>query len=158
MRRLFLAAAFLALSAVPSLADNAQVKRVLEEARLMGTWGVDCEAMASSTDWEQIVVDERGVAQSIVGGDDSIWTYDIVEAERLNAGEVRLKFVPVEDPNEGEDDREPIILVYRIDGDRQMTWRSTRASGGALITDGLFADGETRSEWYQRCPKGIPVP
>ena len=159
MRRLVLAAAFLALSAFPAAADPAEVKRVLEEAGLFGHWGVDCEAMASSTEWEQIVVDARGVPQSIVGGDDSIWTYDIVAAERLDADEVRMSFSPVDLP--GDDVVSPddgIVVVYRVEANRQMTWQSTTAGGERLIADGRFRDGDSRSEWYNRCPKGIPTP
>lgn len=164
MRRLLLAAVCLALSTGAlstgaAAADPAAVREVMEEARLIGTWGLDCQAMASSTDWEQIIVDERGVVQSIVGGDDSIWTYDIIDAEILLGGDVRMTFQPVEAPG-GEDARGqgPLLLVYRVEADRQMTWHSRRAGGQALITEGVFADGETRSEWYQRCPNGIPTP
>lgn len=146
-------------SAPPALADNAAVKRTLEEVGLIGTWGLDCEAMASSTGWEEIVVDERGVVQSIEGGDNSIYTYDIVEATRLDERDVRMKFVPVDDDGDDEDDAgENLIVVYRVEADRQMSWSSRLEGGDALITDGLFRDGETRSQWYQRCPKGIPVP
>lgn len=159
MRRLMFVAALLVLAAAPARADPAAVREVLEEARLIGTWGVDCAAMASSLDWEQIVVDDRGVPQSIVGGDDSIWTYDIVDAEILLGGDVRMRFEPVDGPGEADAGQlSALVLVYKVERDRQMTWHSRRVGGQVLITEGLFADGETRSEWYYRCPNGIPTP
>jgi len=159
MRPLAFAAALLALAAAPARADPAAVADVLQEARLFGTWGVDCSAMASSLDWEQIVMDPGGVPQSIVGGDDSIWTYEIVDAEILLGGDVRMTFRPIDGPG-GEDvtERSALSLVYRVERDRQMTWHSRRVGGQVLITEGLFADGETRSDWYYRCPRGIPTP
>ena len=37
-------------------AANAKVRQVFEAAGLIGTWGVDCNAQASSTEWESITI------------------------------------------------------------------------------------------------------
>jgi hypothetical protein len=170
MRTAFYAAvaAFALAAAAPASAvekaDNAQVGRVLERAGLVGVWGTDCDN-AGSTEWETIAADDRGVFQSIEGSDDAISTYDIVSARRLNSRDIRMDMVYVndepsdaegEDPDSGAYSR--ITVVYRIEGDKQMTWSSVAANGDKLITSGVFAGGEQRSEWYHRCPNGRPVP
>jgi hypothetical protein len=169
MRTPFFAAlaAFSLAAAAPASAvekaDNAQVGRVLERAGLVGVWGTDCDNPAS-TEWETIAADERGVFQSIEGDDDAISTYDIVSARRLNSRDIRMDMVYVNDaPSDAEgeetgDRYSRITVVYRIEGDRQMTWSSVAANGDKLITAGVFADGEQRSEWYHRCPNGRPAP
>lgn len=177
MRNLMIAAVAattlsLGLAAVPAHADSApnyvEVRRVLETMGLLGTWGVDCNAMPSSTEWETIEVTDKGVVQSVEGGDDVISTYLIIDARRLNSREVRMRllYVPEEGPDSEGDDYSPdqvTTVVYRVEGDRQMTWSSVGASGEPLITDGVFIggdgeDGSGRSKWYNRCPRGVPTP
>jgi hypothetical protein len=167
MRTAFLAfpvAFTVATAALPAAAvgapDNRMIGRVLDQAGLVGVWGTDCDN-ASSTEWETIAADDRGVYQSIEGGDDYVSTYDIVSAERLNVRDIRMDMVIINDEmSEAESaaDQQRITVVYRIEGDRQMTWSSVGANGEKLITRGVFADGERRSEWYHRCPNGRPVP
>ena len=159
MRTLFaLTALVAALSAAPVLAadpapENAAVRRTLEAAGLMGVWGVDCDAMASSLQWEQIVMGDDGWVQSVEGGDDSIASYRITAVERLNATDLRMTFAPVDPAVDGEG----LEVVYRVEPDRQMTWSSKTQAGEVLVADGRFTDGEM-GQWYQRCPKGIPTP
>ena len=159
----FAGLAALTLAAAPATAatDNAGIRRVVESFGLMGDWGVDCDAMPSSTEWETIEVSDKGVVQSIEGGDDVITTYNIIEARRLNRREIRMKlqYVP-EDGEEGGDysPDEAVTVVYRVEANRQMTWSSVGANGEKLIERGQFVTSEGSSQWYQRCPRGIPVP
>lgn len=173
MRNLMIAAvAAIALSfglaAVPAHADSApdyaKVRRVLDSMGLMGTWGVDCNAMPSSTDWETIEVTDKGVVQSVEGGDDVISTYRIISAKRLNRTDVRMKFLYIpEGGTDAEDGGDPspeqaTTVVYRVEANRQMTWSSIGPDGEALITAGVFADGDEHSEWYNRCPAAPAAP
>jgi len=167
MRSFLLAAAAatalsVGLAAAPAHAGGApnyaKVRRVLDSMGLMGSWGVDCNAMPSSTQWETIEVTDKGVVQSVEGGDDSISTYRIISAKRLNRTDVRMKFLYIpEGGTDAEDGGEPspeqaTTVVYRVEANRQMTWSSVGPDGEALITAGVFADGDEHSEWYNRCP------
>src|SRR3569832_730952 len=101
MRTLFFAGfAALFLTAAPAAADpvtlhptDAATVRVIRDAGLMGVWGVDCNAMASSTEWETIALSDKGVLTSEQGGDDVISTYLIMDAVRLSPTEVRMKLL-----------------------------------------------------------------
>ncbi|MBX7248694.1 MAG: hypothetical protein K1X35_06515 [Caulobacteraceae bacterium] len=169
MRTAFLALAALTLvAAAPAAAvtppDNARIGRVLNEAGLVGVWGTHCDDV-NSDDWETIAADARGVYQSVEGGDDYVSTYDIISARRLNSRDVQMDMVliPDEDSDAEGDDPEAdaynqITVVYRIEGDKQMTWSSVTSRGEKLITRGVFAGGDQRSEWYYRCPNGRPTP
>ncbi len=132
-------------------ATRAKVRQVFEAAGLIGTWGVDCNAQASSTEWEIITVESDGSVQTAMGGDDELDVFDVVDARRLNSRDVWMKVI-------AEDDGRPMTFVYRVEPNRQMTWSSVNAEGRKLITRGVFANGEDRSSWYNRCPAGVPAP
>jgi hypothetical protein len=159
---LFGALAALVLTAAPAHAGGApnypKVRKVLEAAGLMGRWGVDCDAPAGSTEWETIEVTDKGIVQSVEGGDDVISTYYITEARRLSATEVRMKLLYIpEGGTDAEDDDIPggenaTTVVYRVEANRQMTWTSIGPDGAPLITDGAFIDSDEHSKWYNRCP------
>lgn len=147
----FAAAPASAAGAPADAATRAKVRQVFEAAGLIGTWGVDCNASASSTEWEVITVEPDGSVQSAMGGDDEITTFDIIDARRLNSREVWMKVI-------NTDDGESMTFVYRVEPNRQMTWSSINGEGQRLITRGRFANGDDTSSWYNRCPAGIPQP
>ncbi len=132
-------------------AANAKVRQVFEAAGLIGTWGVDCNAQASSTEWEIITIEPDGSVQTAMGGDDELDVFDVVDARRLNSRDIWMKVI-------AEDDGRTMTFVYRVEANRQMTWSSINAEGRKLITRGLFANGDDRSSWYNRCPAGVPAP
>lgn len=131
-------------------AANAKVRQVFEAAGLIGTWGVDCNA-ASSSEWEIITVEPDGSVQTAMGSVDEPDVYDIVDARRLNSREIWMKVIDV-------DDGKSMTFVYKVEPNRQMTWSSINSEGRRLITRGVFANGEDRSSWYNRCPAGVPAP
>lgn len=164
MRTLVFAGLAALTLAAPATAatDNAGIRRVIESMGLMGEWGVDCDAMPSSTEWETIAVSDKGVVQSIEGGDDVITTYNIIEATRLNRREIRMKlqYIPEDGPdNEGGDysPDEATTVVYRVEANRQMTWSSVGPDGEPLITRGQFVTSDGSSKWYNRCPAQVPA-
>ena len=132
-------------------ATRAKVRQVFEAAGLIGTWGVDCNAQASSTEWEIITIEPDGSVQTAMGGDDELDVFDIVDARRLNNRDIWMKVI-------AEDDGRPMTFVYRVEPNRQMTWSSINAEGRRLITRGRFANGQDQSSWYNRCPAGVPAP
>ena len=132
-------------------AANAKVRQVFEAAGLIGTWGVDCNAQASSTEWEIITIEPDGSVQTAMGGDDELDVFDVVDARRLNSRDIWMKVI-------AEDDGRAMTFVYRVEANRQMTWSSVNAEGRKLITRGLFANRQDRSSWYNRCPAGVPAP
>lgn len=132
-------------------ATRAKVRQVFEAAGLIGTWGVDCNAQASSTEWEIITIEPDGSVQTAMGGDDELDVFEIVEARRLNSRDIWMKVVDTEDGDS-------MTFVYRVEPNRQMTWSSINAEGRRLITRGLFANRQDRSSWYNRCPAGVPGP
>jgi hypothetical protein len=134
-----------------SAAANAKVRQVFEAAGLIGTWGVDCNAPASSTEWEIITIEPDGSVQTAMGGDDELDVFAIVEARRLNSRDIWMKVI-------AEEDGRAMTFVYRVEPNRQMTWSSINSEGRRLITRGLFANGQDRSSWYNRCPAGVPAP
>jgi hypothetical protein len=148
------AALTFAAAAFPTRADNADVQRVLSGAGLMGSWAVDCSATPGETEYEDIVSDARGGVQSLEGGHEYQSNYDIVEAERVGDHDVRMRMIPLplddEQPPAG-----PIVVVYRVEGDQQMTWSSVTAAGEVLIAEGQFAGSEQHSQWYHRCPASL---
>jgi len=131
-----------------SPADRARVKLVLEESGLVGTWGVDCSGPRASPDWEHIQIDEGGLARTVLGADEYETSYTFIDAARTAPGEVKATVVA------DAPDRK-LVVVYRVDGDRQMTWATATTDGEPLITDGVSKSGR-HSEWYHRCPNGIP--
>lgn len=138
-------------SPAANAAANAKVRQVFEAAGLIGTWGVDCNAPASSTEWEIITVEPDGSVQTAMGGDDELDVFTIVDARRLNSRDIWMKVI-------AEDDGKSMTFVYRVEPNRQMTWSSINSEGRRLITRGLFANGSDRSSWYNRCPAGVPAP
>jgi hypothetical protein len=149
-----------ALSAAPAraadaapvdAATRAKVRQVFEAAGLIGTWGVDCNAPASSTEWEIITIEPDGSVQTAMGGDDELDVFDIVDARRLNSRDIWMKVIDTEDGD-------AMTFVYRVEANRQMTWSSINAEGRRLITRGRFANGQDQSSWYNRCPAGVPGP
>lgn len=129
-----------------SPADSARIKGVLEEAGLIGVWGVDCDGPLDSPEWETIGVAADGSPQTTLGGGAQSTDFRIVDASRTAPGEVKAKV---------ETDDRHLVIVYRIEGDRQMTWSSSIEGGEALITDGVSISGR-QSAWYNRCPNGLP--
>jgi len=130
-----------------SPADNARIKGVLEEAGLIGTWGVNCSGPLNSAEWETISIEADGTPKTRLGGGTMSMDYVIVDAERTTPGEVTAKV--------NADDRR-LVVVYRLERDRQMTWSSRIEGGDALITDGVSISGR-QSAWYNRCPNGLPA-
>lgn len=132
-------------------AANAKVRQVFEAAGLIGTWGVDCNAQASSTEWEIITLEPDGSVQTAMGGDDELDVFDVVDARRLNSRDIWMKVIDT-------DDGKAMTFVYRVEPNRQMTWSSINSEGRRLITRGKFANGQDESSWYNRCPAGAPGP
>lgn len=130
----------------PSSTDNARIRGVLEEAGLIGTWGVNCAGPLDSVEWERIAVEADGVVRTHLGGGDQSMDYLIIDAVRTGPGEVKATV---------QADSEKLVVVYRLERDRQMTWSSFIEGGQTLITDGVSISGR-RSAWYNRCPGGMP--
>lgn len=129
-----------------SAAENARIKGVLEEAGLVGTWGVDCEGPLNSAEWERIEIEPSGVARTHLGGGDYTMDYLIVDAVRTAPGEVKATV---------QADDKHLVIVYRLEQDRQMTWASSIEGGETLISEGVSKSGR-QSAWYNRCPNGLP--
>ena len=130
-----------------SAAENSRIKGVLEEAGLIGTWGVNCNGPLDSAEWETIGVAADGSPQTTLGGGAHSTDFRIVDAASTTPGEVRAKV---------ETDGRHLVIVYRIEGDRQITWSSSIEGGDALITDGVAISGR-QSAGYNRCPNGLPA-
>lgn len=128
-------------------ADNARIMDVLDEAGLIGTWGVNCDGPLDSAEWETIGVAADGSPQTTLGGGARSTDFRIVDAASTTPGEVKAKV---------ETDGRRLVIVYRIEGDRQITWSSSIEGGDALITDGVSISGR-QSAWYNRCPNGLPA-
>jgi len=160
MRTLIAAALVLFAAPVQAGEPGAEAGRVLQEAGLVGAWAVDC-ADPNEFDRETIGPGPRGFFQSVMGGDDYLETYDIVAARRLDGGDVEMALRPVAEDEDGAGggDAADLAVVYRVEGDRQMTWSSIDAGGRPLITDGVLAgDGTQKSLWYHRCDAGRILP
>jgi hypothetical protein len=127
--------------------DNARIKGVLEEAGLIGTWGVNCEGPLDSVEWERIEVEADGTPRTHLGGGTFSMDYLIVDAARTAPGEVKATV---------KADDQKLVIVYRVEADRQMTWSSAIEGGQTLITDGVSISGR-HSAWYNRCPNGLPA-
>lgn len=134
-------------AAAPSRADNARIKGVLEDAGLIGTWGVNCAGPLNSAEWETIGIEADGTPKTHLGGGTLTTDYVIVDAARTAPGEVKATV-------NADDQR--LVIVYRVETDRQMTWSSNVEGGQALITDGVSISGR-QSAWYNRCPNGLPA-
>jgi hypothetical protein len=130
-----------------SAADKDRIKGVLEDAGLVGTWGVNCEGPLDSAEWERIEIEADGAARTHLGGGQYRTDYLIVDAVRTAPGEVKATV---------EADDQKLVIVYRLEPDRQMTWSSYVEGGQALITDGVSISGR-QSAWYNRCPNGLPA-
>ncbi len=134
-------------AATPSRSDNARIKGVLEEAGLIGTWGVNCAGPLNSAEWETIGIEADGTPKTRLGGGTLTMDYVILDAVRTAPGEVKATVGA---------DNERLVIVYRVEAERQMTWASNIEGGQALITDGVSVSGR-QSAWYNRCPNGLPA-
>lgn len=134
-------------AAAASRADNARIKGVLEDAGLIGAWGVNCAGPLNSAEWETIAIEADGTPKTTLGGGTLTMDYVIVDAERTAPGEVKATVAA---------DNEKLVIVYRVEADRQMTWSSAIEGGQTLITNGVSVSGR-HSAWYNRCPNGLPA-
>lgn len=126
----------------PSTPDP-KVRKIMRDAGLMGAWAQDCSRPPSDDNgWETITLERQGVVSTMeTPGEQS--RYLILDAGRVNPTDTWMRLRELTDGVN-------LTLVYRRDGDRQMTWASQDSDGEDLITDGVFSDG-TRSQWYHRC-------
>ncbi|MBX7248695.1 MAG: hypothetical protein K1X35_06520 [Caulobacteraceae bacterium] len=153
---LLLAACVAALVATPADAapNRAKIRRVIEQAGLMGWSAQDCSRPAGSGNaWEQFSVDEDGYVLDIdYEGTDGEPFY-VVDARRLSNGDLRMKL----EVNLGEPD---LTVTYRLEGGRHMTWTSRTAEGTLLIDESRWVNSEEAgaSVWYTRCPGPPPEP
>jgi len=151
------AAASLALMAAgpASAASKAKVRKVIEQAGLMGWWTAgDCtKAPDVDNAWERFWVDETGqVFDADYEGEDGHPTY-VVDARRLPNGDIRIRT----EVEKGEPD---LTLTYRIEGNRQRIWTSRNAEGTLVVDQGRWTNTSEvgGSIWYTRCPGPPPEP
>jgi hypothetical protein len=133
-----------AFSASPCFAAATDVRQVVEAAGLMGEWSPDCSAPASYENPHEIIAEQDGVLTSWIamGGNDT--KYRFVSGRPLGNGDWEFGTV-------FEGDGRGVQLTYRVDRDRQTTWRSVDADGRVLVEDNrITANGEI-VPWYQRC-------
>lgn len=151
-----LAAALAAAAVQPAQAaapvNKAKVRKVLQDAGLIGFWAVDCaKAPSSDNPWETLTVDPEGyVMDGDYEGTDGEEAY-IVEARRLDAHHVWFRYeVTLGEPE--------LTLVYEIRGERHRTWSSQDPHGEYLIKSGVWQTDEEpgQAQWYHRCPNRFP--
>ena len=96
-------------------------------------------------------------AAAVVGSDapaaraDTVKLKDLIESVASATGGKKAE---VKATVEADDQK--LVIVYRLEPDRQMTWSSYVEGGQALITDGVSISGR-QSAWYNRCPNGLPA-
>lgn len=152
MRALILAAALIGLAG-PTQADphpgppapqsDASVQRVMRSQRLLGVWGVDCgKPAAKSNPYETITLEGSRVVAVLNDGEET-FVADVVTARRISRRDTAMHLR----------EREYGVnyhVVYRREGDRQMTWSSMDSDGEDLIVEGRLNTGEM-GNWHRRC-------
>lgn len=149
MRTLVFAAALLCLAG-PTHARQAPVGReadpgvlaVLQAQGLIGVWAVDCHRAPSADNGRETIRTEGLRVISIVE-EQAVFVAEILSARRIDSRDTEMHMR----------EREYGVnfdVVYRREGDRQMTWSSMDSDGEALITEGRLANGEM-GKWYRLC-------
>lgn len=151
MRTLILAAVLIGLagaaqagpdSGPPAPQSDAAVQRVMRSQKLMGVWAVDCGKPAGAGNpYETIALEGSKVVAILEEGERFV--ADVVTARRLSRRDTAIHLR----------EREYGVnyhVVYRREGDRQMTWSSMDSDGEDLIVEGRLNNGEM-GKWYQRC-------
>lgn len=145
-------AAMLALAASLALAgaaraDDAEVRRTLERAGLLGYWADNCQAPAGEDNrWTTILPGRDGVVRSTETSGSWSSVYRVVDAERLPNGDLFMKMI-------WEGDGMLHGIVYRLRGDRFRIWSSTKLPAGRkLVVDGVVTSNGRPNSWSNRCP------
>lgn len=141
-------------TAAPAMAapSMAKVRKVIEQAGLMGWSAQDCSRPAGADNaWEQFYVDEEGyVIDADYVGTDGYPMY-VVDARRRSNGDVWMRLeVNLDEPE--------MDMTYRFDGQRHRTWTLRTAPGTTVVRAGRWVRETGQSQWYTRCPGSPPQP
>jgi len=145
------AAVALVLIAAPAGAAETEAARVVTAQGLLGSWSEDCSKEPDlENGWEIISIDPDGEARTVEEHIEWSSAYRITAARRIDARDTWMRL-------EHNDDGEIYEVVYRLEDNRQRTWRSTDAQGKVLVDNGLFTSDGSENGWYMRCGGLLPT-